>query len=139
MLDVDYFKAYNDRFGHGKGDECLKRVAYLLGSGVSRAGDLVARYGGEEFVILMPETDVEGARLKAEQLCRRIEYDQIPHAIDEVSDWVTISVGYAALIPELKQKSSDLIDQADSMLYRAKNLGRNCAYGRLSMESEYQP
>ncbi len=136
MIDVDYFKAYNDHFGHGSGDECLKRVAFLLRSNVNRAGDLVARYGGEEFVVLMPETDLEGARQIAEQLCRIIEHDQIRHACDSVSNWVTISAGYASLVPSLQQESSHLVDIADRMLYRAKTSGRNCAYGALSERSK---
>ncbi|WKJ91398.1 diguanylate cyclase [Methylomonas montana] len=130
LVDVDYFKAYNDCHGHGAGDICLKQVATLLAAMVSRSGDLVARYGGEEFVMLMPETDAEGARRIAEQLCLNIESQQIPHAGSEVSCQVTISAGYAAAIPEAEQASSALLDEADRMLYLAKNAGRNCARGQ---------
>jgi len=129
MVDVDYFKSYNDFHGHGAGDMCLKRVASQLSMLVSRPGDLVARYGGEEFVILLPETDSDGAWLIAEQLCRRIEAQQIPHASSKVSRWITISAGYASLVPQSEQPSSLLLDHADSMLYQAKYTGRNQAFG----------
>lgn len=129
LVDVDYFKAYNDSHGHGAGDLCLKQVATLLAAMVSRSGDLVARYGGEEFVMLMPETDAEGARRIAERLCLNIESQQIPHSGSEVSCQVTISAGYAAMIPEAEQAASALLDEADRMLYLAKNAGRNCARG----------
>jgi len=129
MVDIDYFKAYNDSYGHGKGDECLKLVATLLSTAVSRPGDLVARYGGEEFVILLPETDAMGARQVGEQVCADVESEQIPHIESPISRWVTISVGYAALIPESDQVSSLLVNQADRMLYQAKESGRNRVYG----------
>ncbi|QPK64649.1 diguanylate cyclase [Methylomonas sp. LL1] len=129
MVDVDYFKAYNDCYGHGAGDTCLKQVAALLSAMVSRPCDLVARYGGEEFVILMPETDIDGARRVAEQLRLRIESEQMSHAGSGVSCWVTISVGYAAMTPGQDQMPSALLDEADRMLYRAKNSGRNCTRG----------
>ena len=129
MVDIDYFKAYNDHYGHGKGDECLKLIATKLISSVSRPGDLVARYGGEEFAILMPETDTEGAYRIADQLCRRIEAEQIPHADSESSRWVTVSAGYSSLVPELMQISAVLVNEAERMLYRAKELGCNRAQG----------
>ncbi|MGR8929388.1 MAG: diguanylate cyclase [Gammaproteobacteria bacterium] len=131
MIDIDNFKAYNDHLGHGKGDECLKQVASRLLTTVSRSGDLVARYGGEEFVILMPETNSEGAYRIADQLCRRIEAEQIPHPASEISPWVTVSAGYASLVPELMQISTLLINEADRRLYRAKELGRNCVQGHM--------
>jgi diguanylate cyclase (GGDEF)-like protein len=129
IVDVDYFKAYNDCHGHGAGDICLKRVAMLLAAKVSRPGDLVARYGGEEFVILMPETDAEGVQRIAEHLCRSIESEQIPHTGSGVSHWVTISAGYAELVPQLEQSPLTLLNEADRMLYLAKDAGRNCARG----------
>lgn len=132
LVDVDYFKAYNDCYGHGAGDICLKQVATLLTTTVSRPGDLVARYGGEEFVILMPETDLEGARLIAEQLCLRVASRQIPHAASSVLGWVTISAGYAVVMPRTEHAPSSLVDEADRMLYLAKDSGRNCARGYLA-------
>lgn len=129
MVDIDHFKEYNDCHGHGEGDVCLKQVATMFAATVNRPGDLVARYGGEEFVILMPETDTDGTRQLADQLRHRIESMQIPHTSSSASCWVTISLGYASLIPQPNQTSSALLDEADNMLYQAKNLGRNRAFG----------
>ncbi|MCQ8105874.1 diguanylate cyclase [Methylomonas sp. SURF-2] len=129
MVDIDHFKEYNDCHGHGEGDVCLKQVAAMFAATVNRPGDLVARYGGEEFVILMPETDTDGTRQLADQLRHRIESMQIPHTHSSASRWVTISLGYASLIPQANQASSALLDEADSMLYQAKSLGRNRAFG----------
>lgn len=133
MVDIDFFKAYNDSYGHGAGDICLKKVAAKLATIVSRPGDLVARYGGEEFVVILPETDDVGAGIIAEQLCRSIECLQIPFAQSETSSWVTISAGYAALIPHAEQAPASLMDEADHMLYQAKDAGRNCAQGYLRL------
>ncbi|MBD9354774.1 diguanylate cyclase [Methylomonas albis] len=132
MVDVDYFKAYNDGHGHGAGDICLRQVATLLAASVSRSGDLVARYGGEEFVMLMPETDAEGALRVSELLCRRVEAQQIPHPGSSASPWVTISAGFAVVVPELQQLPTELLDGADRQLYLAKESGRNRAYGMYS-------
>lgn len=129
LVDVDHFKDYNDHHGHSAGDICLKQVASTLASSVTRAGDLVARYGGEEFVLLMPETDIKGVRLFAEQLCMLTEGQKIPHGCSSASSWVTISAGYASTVPNQDGKASDLLDEADQMLYRAKNDGRNRAHG----------
>ncbi|MGZ4958122.1 MAG: diguanylate cyclase [Methylomonas sp.] len=126
LVDVDYFKAYNDCHGHGAGDICLKQVAAVLAATVNRSGDLVARYGGEEFVVLMPETVSEGAQQVADQLCQRIEALRIPHAGSSTAGCVTISAGYAAVVPQPEQSPSVLLDQADRMLYLAKSSGRNC-------------
>lgn len=132
MVDIDHFKAYNDCHGHGEGDVCLKQVATMFAATVNRPGDLVARYGGEEFVILMPETDTDGAQQLADHLRHQIESMQIPHTSSSASCWVTISLGYASLIPKPEQASSTLLDDADNMLYQAKNLGRNRAFGYCS-------
>ncbi|AMK77522.1 MULTISPECIES: diguanylate cyclase domain-containing protein [Methylomonas] len=132
MVDVDYFKAYNDCHGHGAGDICLRQVATLLAASVSRSGDLVARYGGEEFVMLMPETDAEGAQRVSELLCRRVEAQQIPHTGSSASPWVTISAGFAVVVPELQQLPFELLDEADRQLYLAKESGRNGARGNYS-------
>ncbi|PPD31766.1 MAG: diguanylate cyclase response regulator [Methylomonas sp.] len=129
MLDVDFFKAYNDHHGHGAGDICLKQVASLLTASASRSADLAARYGGEEFVMLIPETQIDGVHSIAERLCQRIESEQIPHAVSSVSAWITVSIGYAAVIPLPDQPSSILLDEADKMLYQAKHAGRNRVEG----------
>lgn len=130
MLDIDFFKNYNDHYGHGAGDACLKKVALALAATASRPGDLVARYGGEEFIVLLPETDAEGARLLAEQLRSQVEALQIAHAHSSVSPGVTVSVGYASIRPDPTRKESELLDTADQMLYRAKELGRNRVCGQ---------
>ncbi|WNB75475.1 diguanylate cyclase [Methylomonas koyamae] len=127
LADIDYFKAYNDRNGHGAGDECLKRVAGHMAAAASRPGDLAARYGGEEFVILLPETDTAGALSIAEQLRANIEAQHIPHRNSTVSDSITVSLGAAALVPQPGQASTELLDAADQQLYSAKGAGRNCA------------
>jgi diguanylate cyclase (GGDEF)-like protein len=129
MVDVDRFKEYNDHYGHGAGDTCLKKVASTLAASVTRAGDLVARYGGEEFILLIPETNTNGARQLAEELCSRIEEQKIPHEYSSASSWVTISVGYASAIPTPECYASSLLNAADQMLYIAKNSGRNRAHG----------
>lgn len=129
MVDVDRFKEYNDHYGHGAGDTCLKKVAETLVASVTRAGDLVARYGGEEFVLLIPETSASGARLLAEELCRRIEEQEIPHEYSSASSWVTISIGYASVVPGHDASSSALLEEADRMLYEVKKSGRNRAHG----------
>lgn len=129
LMDIDYFKDYNDNYGHVAGDTCLKSVASALASSVTRAGDLVARYGGEEFVLLMPETDGQGARQFAEQLRSNIEALCIPHDYSGAACWVTISVGYASVVPILGGEASILFEEADRMLYQAKNAGRNRVHG----------
>ncbi len=129
MADVDYFKNYNDQYGHGAGDVCLKRVASALAAAVTRPADLVARYGGEEFILLAPETSVEGARALAEQLRSGIENLAIPHELSEVAPCVTVSVGYASMVPDRLDSAAALLQAADRMLYHAKRAGRNRLYG----------
>lgn len=125
MMDVDHFKQYNDNYGHVAGDDCLKTIAREITATAERASDLVARYGGEEFVLLMPETDAHGACQLAEQLCSRIEKLNITHEYSSAAEWVTISVGCASVIPSPGDSASKLLEEADRMLYLAKNAGRN--------------
>ncbi len=125
MLDVDFFKQYNDYYGHVEGDQCLKLVAKALKSQVRRDGDLVARYGGEEFVIYLPATDRAGAELIAQRIVAAVEALQIPHKMSSVSDYVTISVGTNVSIPDSGPSLSTLILGADKNLYHAKKGGRN--------------
>jgi diguanylate cyclase (GGDEF)-like protein len=125
MIDIDFFKRYNDNYGHWVGDVCLKKVAESLAESVNRPGDLVARYGGEEFVIILPGTDTAGALTIAEQFRQHIENLQIPHGFSDSSSYVTVSIGLACVTPTEEIQSAELLEQADKMLYQAKEKGRN--------------
>ena len=125
MIDVDYFKQYNDAHGHLAGDDCLRRIAGTVAEGLTRGGDFVARYGGEEFIGLISGVDSEGLAGVAEKLRVGIEALQIPHHASPVSPWVTISIGAAISRPTPETTPSSLIGAADQQLYAAKRLGRN--------------
>lgn len=125
LADVDYFKRYNDNYGHPQGDECLRQVAGSIASAVYRPADLAARYGGEEFAIIMPNTDAVGALAVAERVGERIRALRLPHAHSEVADHVTLSVGVATQLPVKGNEASLLIGDADKALYAAKHGGRN--------------
>ncbi len=124
MMDVDGFKPFNDAYGHGGGDDCLRRVAGAIGGTVRRAGDLAARYGGEEFAVILPSTGVEGAAVAAERIRAAVAGLGIPHRAAPVGDSVTISVGGAAAAG---CSGPDLLAAADAALYRAKRAGRDRA------------
>jgi len=123
LIDIDFFKLYNDNYGHPEGDECLKRVAAKLKSLVRRPGDLVARYGGEEFAVVL--TDTEEAGSVADNCRQSIEELRIPHGFSAAADVVTISVGHCTVAPEKGSDPSLVIDSADEALYKAKEGGRN--------------
>ena len=126
ICDVDHFKLFNDAYGHQAGDECLKRVARAINHH-SRSGDLVARYGGEEFAVVLPNTSLEGAVLRAERARSAVENAAIPHTASLVSDRVTLSVGVACMTPQ-PQDGRDvrmLVEEADRNLYLAKHRGRD--------------
>lgn len=125
FCDIDYFKLYNDTYGHAKGDETLRRVATTLKNCVKRAEDLVARYGGEEFVILLPGTSRSGARAIAEKLRKAVDNSRIPHARSEAYGHVTISLGVATIHSTDGLTQKDFIEMADKALYKAKVSGRN--------------
>jgi diguanylate cyclase (GGDEF)-like protein len=125
MIDVDKFKEYNDHHGHLRGDECLVAVAQVLNSCMQRTSDLIARYGGEEFVVLLPDSDLEGA-LKVAQDCHAAILDaKLPHVTSNISIYVTVSIGVAAMLPIYERSNTLLIEQADIALYQAKHSGRN--------------
>lgn len=125
MIDIDFFKQYNDLYGHPEGDVCLQAVAKVLRAGMNRSYDLAARYGGEEFVCLLPECTLEGASAKAQALCQAVRALQLPHAGSKAAQHVTISVGVAALVAKTEQGSDQLLALADAHLYCAKEAGRN--------------
>jgi diguanylate cyclase (GGDEF)-like protein len=123
MCDVDYFKDYNDHYGHGKGDDCLIKIASALQSTLKRPSDIVARYGGEEFVILLKEIDEEGAKNVARHLVESISALHLTHEYSSIADEVTISVGLAFKTTE--DTPEQTLEKADEALYRAKESGRN--------------
>jgi diguanylate cyclase (GGDEF)-like protein/PAS domain S-box-containing protein len=124
MIDADMFKAYNDTYGHQRGDSCLKQIAESCMDVVSRPGDLVARFGGEEFVVILPNTVNEGAMRVAEEICEALRGRQLPHTGNS-HGIVTISIGCATMVPKFGKYATDLIELADQALYKAKHNGRN--------------
>lgn len=126
MIDIDFFKRFNDQYGHQGGDDCLKQVAAALSDSLRRPGDLLARYGGEEFVVVLPDTDSEGASRVAEELRVRITELEIPHEPSDVAKHVTISLGVATSVDGKGCEAADIISMADEALYEAKRAGRNC-------------
>lgn len=130
MCDVDFFKMYNDIYGHLAGDECLCRLAKVLQEAVHYSTDLVARYGGEEFAIILPETSVAGALHVVKSIQAAVRSLAIGHTGSAIATHVTFSFGIAAVVPELGQATSDLVGAADKALYQAKVNGRGqaCVY-----------
>ena len=124
MIDIDFFKAYNDLYGHLTGDDCLKLVVLTMQEQLNRPSDLLARYGGEEFVCVLPETDLEGANLIAERMRTAILDQQIPHN-EGVGGMITISLGVVSGLPREGIDSRKFLVLADQCLYRAKVSGRN--------------
>jgi diguanylate cyclase (GGDEF)-like protein len=124
MIDVDYFKAFNDAYGHVAGDACLRQIAEALAGCTKRPADFASRYGGEEFALILPESDADGAAALAESICRMVAEIAIPHEGSSLGV-VTLSIGIVALIPVAEEDPQRLIAAADGMLYQAKNGGRN--------------
>lgn len=125
MIDIDYFKAYNDIYGHLEGDECLKKVAGVIQRTLKRSSDIAARYGGEEFAAVLPGTDLKGAIKIAKLIQENVIGLNIKHEGSKVLDCVTVSLGVASVIPSLDSHYEELIKKADTALYQAKRCGRN--------------
>jgi len=125
MVDVDYFKSFNDTFGHLAGDEALRQVAEAIRSCCARPSDLPARYGGEEFALVLPNTSPGGARLLAEKLRQTVEAARIAHIMPEQDSVLSVSIGLATQTPGIGSHCRQLISAADNALYQAKNGGRN--------------
>lgn len=125
LFDIDHFKNYNDTYGHGKGDACLRIVGEALAAPQNRPGDMLARYGGEEFVGVFPDCNISGAELICETLRMSVEQLEIPHKASSAGDVVTVSVGSVTAIPETPELMKDLLEKADQQLYLSKQNGRN--------------
>ena len=125
MVDIDYFKHYNDNYGHLKGDDCLVFVVRTLLSSIKRPIDLVARYGGDEFMAVLPDTDQEGALIVAERMKKGLEQLALVHDYSQVATRVTISIGVTNTIPQPSDSLTEFIKSADQALYLAKQNGRN--------------
>jgi len=125
LLDIDFFKQYNDTYGHTAGDDCLRSVARVLQHSLLRSSDMATRYGGEEFGLLLPNTTLEGAFEVAERIRSAIERHNIPHDTNQAAAHVTLSYGIACLTPSSEVNPSELVALADEALYKAKSQGRN--------------
>ena len=125
MIDIDYFKPFNDRYGHLEGDDCLKKVAKTIESLLRRPGDFVARYGGEEFGIVLPGIDATGTENLAQKILAEVTALKIPNQDSDVSDFLTVSLGGISTVPTRSLPPKWFINKADQLLYRAKENGRN--------------
>lgn len=126
MVDIDHFKLYNDNLGHLAGDDCLKQVAHILSASTQRPTDFSSRFGGEEFLLILPDTDLEGALYIAESFRKKLKNAKIPHQFSPISDLVTCSMGVATTTPLVQDNPESLIQAADQTLYQSKDRGRNC-------------
>ncbi len=129
MMDVDHFKQFNDTYGHGAGDECLKQIAMAAEGALQRPADLVARYGGEEFVALLPDTAQDGAMSVAEEIRTAVSALKIPHSASSAASHVTMSMGFATTVATAAPEPGALVEAADTQLYAAKEDGRNRTKG----------
>ena len=125
MCDIDFFKLYNDTYGHPTGDECLRAVAKIISASARRIGDLVARYGGEEFAVILPHCDAQSAARIAESIRKRVEELKIAHVASKAHSFVTLSLGVSSVVPKSNFTPKILIEKSDSALYEAKINGRN--------------
>ncbi|MBF0416804.1 MAG: GGDEF domain-containing protein, partial [Magnetococcales bacterium] len=125
LMDIDFFKMYNDFYGHAQGDVCLRKVADAIARSMPRSMDLAARYGGEEFASVLPETQEAGAHAVAQRILGAVRDLKIPHAHSKAAPFVTLSIGVASMLPSPEMLPLDLIVRADQALYKAKRAGRN--------------
>ena len=125
LMDVDYFKNYNDTYGHPAGDAVLQKLADIMQRATTRAGEVVARYGGEEFILVLPGASPSSALRTAERLRDLVVEERIPHETSQVSEFVTISQGVVTVTPDAELQPADLVNRADNALYQAKDAGRN--------------
>ncbi|HIJ84449.1 MAG: Response regulator receiver modulated diguanylate cyclase [Magnetococcales bacterium] len=125
LMDIDFFKRYNDYFGHSEGDECLKKVARAIAESLPRTADLACRYGGEEFACILPETNAEGATIAARRILANCRDLRLPHPQSETENIVTLSLGTATMTPTNEIQRQTIIEMADKGLYLAKKNGRN--------------
>lgn len=135
MIDIDYFKKYNDTYGHQAGDDCLQTVAKALRSSIRKSGDFVARYGGEEFIVVSQDTDQQSARSIAEKLLKNVQDCCIPHKNSTVKDCITISIGFTSGPVKHTRMVQEFIKRADEALYHSKNSGRN-QYTFMNLEGD---
>jgi diguanylate cyclase (GGDEF)-like protein/PAS domain S-box-containing protein len=126
LLDIDFFKQYNDCYGHIGGDGCLARFAHILSGVASRPGDLAGRFGGEEFVILLPGTDLAGAEKLAAEFQAQLTAAAIPHRRSQIGEYLTASIGVGTVIPTAEREPAAFVSAVDALLYDAKKAGRNC-------------
>lgn len=127
MVDVDHFKRFNDRYGHARGDECLRLVARALAAACRRPADQIARYGGEEFALVLPDTDPLGARYALENALRAVRELRLEHAGSPLAAYLTVSIGGVSVMPAAAGEASDAMEAADRLLFEAKAAGRNRA------------
>jgi diguanylate cyclase (GGDEF)-like protein len=125
MIDVDFFKKYNDTYGHSAGDVCLKDLASTFSECITREDDFVARYGGEEFAVILPHTDERGANITAERMLEAVRNANIPHSQSSIAEYVTVSIGVTTVKVDFTHKYGDYIKAADKALYMSKQNGRD--------------
>jgi diguanylate cyclase (GGDEF)-like protein len=125
LCDIDFFKAYNDTYGHQAGDDCLHQIAKTISSCAKRPADLAARYGGEEFALVLPSTQSGGGVKVAQDIQHKVQALQLPHRSSQASQYVTLSLGIATIVPPVNSNPSTIVTAADKALYKAKAVGRN--------------
>jgi diguanylate cyclase (GGDEF)-like protein len=135
MIDMDFFKKYNDTYGYGEGDDCLKSVAKVIAASVMRPDDFVGRYDGEEFVVILPNTNEKGACVMADKILEGVRTCGIPHKKNKAADCVTVSIGVTTANIDLPCDGDDYIKRADEALYMSKGSGRN-KYTFLAIKEE---